>query len=210
MFHRHLARQLLPGLVLPGLIYLAVSGHSSTLVALAAASSVPVLDALLRMARRERPSPFGLVFLAMTGVSIGLAFWLHSPRLILVKGAVVTGAIGLAFGISALVRRPLTRWVAMRLSVPAGEARHRLVERWHHPTAHSVFCTLSAGWGILMLVSAAQQGIMAFTVSPGVVMAVEPGLQFGATALGIVASVMYVKRRQRLTPGLALLPTRVG
>src|SRR2546428_9305212 len=121
MFHRHLARQLLPGLVLPGLIYLAVSGHSSTLVALAAASSVPVLDALLRMARRERPSPFGVVFLAMTGVSIGLAFWLHSPRLILVKGAVVTGAIGLAFGISALVRRPLTRWVAMRLSVPAGE-----------------------------------------------------------------------------------------
>src|SRR5205823_5058622 len=74
--HRRLARQLVPGLVLPGAIYLVVSRHTPLLVALAAASSIPLIDAVARLARRKPVSPVGLVFLAMTGLSVGLALWL--------------------------------------------------------------------------------------------------------------------------------------
>jgi intracellular septation protein A len=206
--HRRLVRQLVPGLVLPGTIYFVVSRHAPVLLALAAASTVPLIEAVIRLIRRRPLSPVGLVFLAMTGISVALALWLRSPMFILVKGAVLTALVGLAFAGSAVVRRPLTRTLALRLSTDHREGRRRLAERWRHPVAHSVFCTLSVGWGVLLLLSAAQQGVLAFTLPPGMVMALEPPVQLVATALGVTVSILYVRRRQRLTPELGLLPVR--
>src|SRR5205814_11047 len=82
-----------------------------------------------------------------------------SPLFILVKGAVVTALIGLAFAGSAAIRRPLTRTLAVMMSSDHHEARRRLAERWRHPTALRVFRTLSLGWGALLLLSSAQQGV---------------------------------------------------
>jgi len=152
----------------------------------------------------------GLVFLGMTGLSVGLAVWLHSPMFILAKGAVLTGLIGLAFAGSAVIRRPLTRTLAVTLSSDHHDGRRRLAERWGHPLAHSVFCTLSAGWGVWLLLSAAQQGVLAFTLRPGFVLALEPPVQFVATAIGVGASILYVRRCQRISPELRLLPVRAS
>jgi hypothetical protein len=203
---RMMARQLLPGVFLPGLIYFSVSRMAPVLVALAVASSIPLLDAVYRLLRRRPQSVVGLVFLVLTCTSVGLAFWLRSPLFIVAKGAVTTAIVGAAFGISALIRRPLTRTLAVTLSSDHGETREALRRRWAHPSAIAVFCTLSAGWGVLLLASAAQQAALAFTVSPGTVMAVEPGVQLTATLVGVAASVAYVRRRQRSSPELRLLP----
>jgi intracellular septation protein A len=203
---RSITRQLLPGVALPGLIYLLVSQHVSVLIALAAASSVPLLDALYRAVTRRSQSPVGLIFLVMTAGSVGLALWLRSPMFILAKGAVVSALIGLTFTISALVRRPLTRTLAVSLSTECPRNRASLRLTWAHPAAMSVFCTLSAGWGILLLLSAAQQAALALTVSPGLVMTLEPPVQLLATGAGIAVSVLYVRRRQRLSPDLRMLP----
>ncbi|HJP65905.1 MAG TPA: VC0807 family protein [Actinomycetota bacterium] len=203
---RTMARQLLPGVALPGLIYLLVSQHVSVLVALAAASSVPLLDAVYRAVTRRAQSPVGLIFLAMTAGSVGLALWLRSPMFILAKGAVVSALIGLTFTISALVRRPLTRTLAVALSTECPRGRASLRRTWAHPAAVSVFCTLSAGWGILLLLSAIQQAALALTLSPGVVMTLEPPVQLVATVAGVAVSVLYVRRRQRLSPELRVLP----
>ncbi|MFN2590175.1 MAG: VC0807 family protein [Actinomycetota bacterium] len=207
---RTIARQLLPGVALPGLIYLLVSQHVSVLVALAAASSVPLLDAVVRAVTRRAQSPVGLLFLLMTAGSVALAFWLRSPMFILAKGAVVTALIGLTFTISALVRRPLTRTLAVTLSTECPLGRANLRRAWAHPAAMSVFCTLSVGWGILLLLSAAQQAVLALTVSPGLVMTLEPPVQFGATILGVVCSVAYVRHRQRQSSDVRLLPIPVS
>ena len=201
---------MLPGVALPGLIYLLMSQHVSVLVALAAASSVPLLDAIYRAVTGRSQSPVGLIFLVMTAGSVGLALWLRSPMFILAKGAVVTALIGLTFVISALVRRPLTRTLAVFLSTECPRRRASLRVLWAHPAALSVFCTLSAGWGILLLVSAAQQAVLALTVSPGLVMTLEPPVQLVATVLGVVVSVAYVRRRQRSSPELQVLPIPVA
>ncbi len=206
---RSIIRQLLPGIALPGLIYFLASRHVSVLIALAAASSVPLLDALYRAITRRSQSPIGLIFVVMAGGSVGLAFWLRSPMFILAKGAVVTALIGLTFGVSAFLRRPLTRTLAVSLSTECPRRRASLRKTWAHPTAISVFCTLSAGWGLLMLLSAAQQAVLALTVSPALVMTLEPPAQLVATVAGIVASVAYVRRRQRRSPELRMLPLPV-
>jgi hypothetical protein len=205
---RAIITQLLPGLVLPGVLYFAVARHTSVLVALAVASSVPLLDALVRLAMRRAPNAMSLLFLMGAGISVGLAFWSGSSMFILAKGAVVSGALGIGFGLSALVRRPLTRTLAIRLSTSHPEVRRRLAERWRHPRVLDVFCVLSAGWGILLLVQGAQQAVLALTLSPGTVMALEPPVQLACTGLGIVASLAYVRRRQDADPEVALLPAR--
>jgi intracellular septation protein A len=207
---RAMARQLLPGVALPGLIYFVARPHVGVIVALALASSVPALDTLLRLLRGRRPSGMGLLFVAATGLSVGLAMTLHSPIFILAKGAIVSGAVGMAFAVSALMGRPLTRWLALRLSTEHHEQRAHLAERWGHPKAHRVFRILSIGWGVVLLLVGVQQGVLAFTVSPGFVMALEGPVQLTVTLLGVAASVLYVRRIQQLHPEVTLLPTRAG
>jgi hypothetical protein len=205
---RAIITQILPGLVLPGLLYFVVSRHTSVLVALAAASSVPVLDAVVRLLLRRAPNAVSLLFLVGAGISVGLAFWSGSSMFILAKGAVVSAALGIGFALSALVRRPLTRTLAIRLSTSHPEGRRRLAERWRHPGVLDVFCVLSLGWGALLVAQGAQQAVLALTLSPGTVMALEPPVQVVCTALGIVCSVAYVRRRQDADPEVALLPAR--
>jgi hypothetical protein len=205
---RALVWQLLPGMVAPGLIYFLVSRRASVLVALAAASSVPLIDAVVRLARGKPPNAVSALFVLGAAVSVGLAFWSGSSMFILAKGAVVSAALGIGFAVSAAVRRPLTRTLAIHLLTSHIEARRRLAERWRHPGVLDVFCVLSVGWGVLLLIQGAQQAILALTVSPGTVMALEPPLQLAVTAAGVVASFLYVRRRQDADPEVALLPER--
>jgi len=208
--HRTLLRNVVPGLILPGLIYLVVSRFAPMMVSLAAASSVPALDALFRVVRRRPVSAIGLVFVALTAVSVSLAMWLRSPMFILARGAVVSALVGTAFAVSALVRKPLTRTLALHLSTDHGEDRRVLAERWRHPKAISIFCTLSAAWGVWLLITAGQQLTLALTVRPGLVMALDPPVHAVAVAIGVVASIGYVRRHQREHPELGILPVRAS
>jgi uncharacterized integral membrane protein len=205
---RALMAQLGPGVLLPGLIYYVVSRRTGVLVALAVASSVPLLDAVTRLLRGKRPTIAGLVFVGFAGLSVGLAMHLRSPMFILAKGAALSAVVGLAFAISAAVRRPLTRTLALRLTTEHAEDRRRLAERWGHPKALTVFRTLSMGWGILLLVTAVQQAFLALTLSPGAVMALDPPVHACVTVAGIAASILYVKRSQRAHPEIGLLTER--
>jgi len=205
---RVMLRQLVPGLILPGVIYFLVSRQTSVLVGLAAGSSVPVFDALFRLARRKRPSPLGLVFVAVATVSISLALVLRSPIFILARGAALSGSLGVAFAVSAALRRPLTRTIALLLFAEHTVGRKLLADRWGHPRAMAVFRTLSFGWGCLLVLSGLQQLVMVISVSPGAVMAAEPAVQAFVTVMGTAASILYVRRRQQRHPELGLLPQR--
>jgi len=187
-----------------------VSHHTSVIVALAVASSVPLLDALVRLASGRAPNAMSALFLAGAVLSIALALWSGSSMFILAKGAVLSGALGIVFALSAALKRPLTRYLAIRLSSQHAEGRRRLAERWRQPRALAVFRVLSLGWGLLLLVQGGQQAALALTVSPGTMMALEPPVQLVVTVLGIVASITYVRRRQQAYPEIALIPERAS
>jgi len=205
---RVMVRQLIPGLILPGAIYFLVAQRTSVLVALAAGSSVPLLDAVARLLRGKRPSPLGVLFVGLAALSVGLALILRSPLFILAKGAALSGTLGVAFAVSAVLRRPLTRTIAILLFAEHAIGRRLLADRWGHPRALSVFRTLSFGWGVLLVLSALQQLAMVLSVSPGAVMATEPAVQAFVTVAGTTVSVLYVRRRQQHHPELGLLPQR--
>ncbi len=200
--------QIVPGMILPGLIYFVVSHHTSVIVALAVASSVPLLDALVRLAGGRAPNAMSVLFLGGAVISVTLALWSGSSMFILAKGAVVSAILGVVFALSAAMKRPLTRYLAIRLSSEHAEGRRHLAERWRNPRALAVFCALSLGWGALLLVQAGQQAALALTMSPGTVMTLEPPVQVTVTAIGIAVSILYVRRRQRAHPEIALIPER--
>jgi len=198
--------RLLPGIILPGLIYFVVSRRAPVLVALAAASSVPLLDTIARLVRGKRPSAVSLFFVGFAGISVALAAGLRSPMFILARGAVWSAVMGTAFSVSAVIRRPLTRTLAIFLLAETVVGRKLLAERWKHPKAVAIFRTLSVGWGVLLLLMAVQQLALVLTVSPGTVMATEPAIQALVTILGTAASITYVRRFNRTHPQLSLFP----
>jgi len=208
--HRTMMRQLLPGMVLPGSIYfLATLVFGLRVIpALACASMVPAIDVLSRLVRGKAPTAASLLFVVIAGSSVSLAMVSGSPMFILLKGAVLSGILGLSFAVSAVLNRPLTRTFAVRLSGDCAESRRRLAERWRHPKALDIFKVLSFGWAVLLLLSAGQQVGLAVTLSPGTVMALEGPLTTAATLIGVTASVMYVRRFRHSHPELGLLPVR--
>jgi hypothetical protein len=205
---RAMARQMVPGFVLPAAIYFSLSPHIGVLIALVAAASIPIVDSAIRVIRGRAQNGMALVFLPFTAIGIGLATLLHSPVFILARGGVTSAIMGLAFAGSAIIGRPLCRTMALHLSSDQHEGRRRLAERWAHPKATDVFRILSVGWGLLLLALGAQQVLVAMSASPGLVMLLEPPVHAVVTLLGIVGSVLYVRRIQKLHPEIAMLPTR--
>jgi intracellular septation protein A len=203
-----IAWQFLPGMVFPGLIYFLVSRQASVLVALAAASSVPLVDAIVRIVRRRPPNAATALFVLGTAVSVALALWSGSGMFILAKGAVVSALLGIAFALSAAVRRPLTRTLAVRFGSEHAEGRRRLAERWGHPSVARVFQVLSVGWGVLLLLQAVEQTTFALTLPPGLVMTLEGPMHLLITGFGVLASIAYVQRRQQADPAVELIPNR--
>jgi intracellular septation protein A len=205
---RSMVRHMIPGFVLPAIIYFLLRPQVGTMVALAVAASVPVVEAVIRAARGRSQNGMALVFLPSTAIGIGLAAILHSPVFILARGGVTTAALGLALALSAVLGRPLTRTIALHLSCEHREARHRLAERWRHPKAQSVFRMLAVAWGLLLLALGGQQILLAMSASPGVFLLVEPPVRAVVTLLGIAGSVLYVRRIQGDHPEIGLLPKR--
>jgi hypothetical protein len=198
----------IPGGLLPAVLFFTLRPRVGVIIALIVATSAPVLDSVVRMLRGRAQNAMGLIFLPLTAVGIVLTAMLDSPVFILAKGGVTSAIMGVAFAVSAMIGKPLTRTMALHLSSDQHESRRRLAERWAHPKTMDVFKILSVGWGLLMLATGGQQILLAIKASPGLVMLVEPPVHAVTTILGIAASVLYVRRIQRMHPEVALLPAR--
>src|SRR5438309_11597149 len=104
-YRRAMVRQLLPGMLLPGTIYFsaALLLHLGVVASLACASAVPVVDVLSRVLRRRPPTIASVLFVLIAGFSVSLAFVSGSPMFILLKGAVLSAILGVAFAVSAAI-----------------------------------------------------------------------------------------------------------
>ena len=196
---------LVPGMLLPGIVYILASRYLSVLQSVALAGAVPVADALVRLLRRRGLNPASVLFAVGAAVSAALALWSGSTQFVLMKGAVVSATLGVAFALSAAVGRPLMRSIAIGLAARGRDGRRHLAERWGHPSAIDLFRALSLGWALLLVVQGAQQAVLAATASPGTVLALGRPIQLAGTIAGIALSVAYVRRRQRRQPELAVL-----
>ncbi len=98
--------------VLPWLVYQQVQPHWGEHNALLASALPPVIWSVIELIRNRRIDAMSMLVVAGILLSLGAVLLGGSPTLMLMRESLITGAIGLAFLVSALLRRPLTYYLA--------------------------------------------------------------------------------------------------
>src|SRR4051794_29553088 len=141
--------------VVPYVTYLALRHAGVAVVpALAAGAIFPAGAATLTFIRARRIDALGIIMLVATAASIVGALLFTSPYLLLAKGSLITGGIGVLFLASRVANRPLT---FLLVSNPGqdrpGAARYDAL--WQQaPPFRQLMRRLTWIWGIALLAEA--------------------------------------------------------
>jgi hypothetical protein len=136
----------------------------SSLASLAAGAVLLAVAAAWRLARTRRVDPVTALVLATMVLSVVLAAWSHSSRLLLAKEGLLTGLWGVVFVASVAFRRP----VAFSIARPLMEGRRAFAAvSWDvlwtdEPAFRRIWRVSSLIWGGALLADAAIRVLMAY------------------------------------------------
>ncbi|MGH8779224.1 VC0807 family protein [Paraburkholderia sp.] len=99
-------------LLLPWLVYRTVQPHFGDADALYASTVPPVVWSLVEFARSRRVDALSVLVLLGIALSIAMMALGGSPRILLMRESLVTGAVGIAFLFSLVLARPLIFYLA--------------------------------------------------------------------------------------------------
>jgi len=124
-----------------------------TVHALAAGAVFPVAGIILGFVRERRVQALGVIVLTATVASIAAALFFTSPFLVLAKGSLITGALGIAFAVSLFARRPLVFYLAA-MSADA-DLRQEAETRWQtEPVYRRLMRHITVVWAAALFVEA--------------------------------------------------------
>jgi hypothetical protein len=195
-------RQFDPRLMVRGLAWdigLPVAGYYvlrllgvADLPALFAAAAVSGLRVVWGVVRERALNPFALVLLLVYGISAVLSLVSGDPHFLLLKNSFVTGAIALAFLISALLGTPLSL-AAVQNSQPDRRAEIRR-EYEDDPAVRRGHRTSSLVWGLGLLTEALVRVPLIYLLPIDVMVGVSEAMLIAAFALLITRNLWYVRR----------------
>lgn len=134
---------------LPYAAFLILSSHGvSTVTALAIGAVFPIASIVVAFARERRIQAIGILTLSATVVSVVTSLYFQSPYLALAKASLITGCIGLVFGLSLMAPRPLVFYLASKdaQSREVNEARWQTI-----PGYRRVMRFITAVWCVGLL-----------------------------------------------------------
>ncbi|WP_246021851.1 VC0807 family protein [Paenibacillus zeisoli] len=178
--------------LLPWLVYLLLIRHFSSFTALSAAAFLPLIENIVYLARYRRLDTFGSLMLGSFVLAALLAFMGGDERVLLVRGSIVTGAVGAAFLLSLLLNRPLIYGLAKRFVSPETAAKYE--EGWHKPQVRRVFRIMTAVWGAALLLEAAVRTLLVYTLPVAVFLGVSNLVFYGFIGAAALWTWVYRKR----------------
>lgn len=203
----HALRMLLIDMVAPIVIYYGVRAAGGSIwLALIAGGVVPVVSVVAGMLTRHRANAMGLLVLAALAASAALSLMTGSPRALLARDGLLTGAWAAYMYLSLLARRPAT----FIISRPLLEGRRifdQTSRRWVRPTGQSWdelwvsvpafrriwrWCTVI--WGSAILADAVIRLIMAYALPLNVVPVLNGALwPVTFVVLQVVTNVYFIQ-----------------
>jgi hypothetical protein len=182
------------GLAVPLVVYYGLRyAGASVYVAVLCSTVVSVVPSAITLLRERRLDHLSTYAVAMMLGALVLALVSGSPRFLLAKGALLTGATGVWFLVSARGHRPL----AYTFVKPLLEGRLGWPGRWDNAWAASprfrrMWRVSSVLWGIGTLADAALRVVMAWSLPPDSVPLLA-NLLYGVTTavLIVVTNVWY-------------------
>ncbi|OYV40859.1 MAG: hypothetical protein B7Z80_03425 [Rhodospirillales bacterium 20-64-7] len=174
--------------VLPWACYKLVKAHGGGEVhAILASSAPPMLWSIAEFLRRRRID--ALSILVLGGIFLSLAMFAigGSAKLLLVRESLITGAIGLAFLVSALIRRPLIYVIASAMLARQSATDHaEFVAKRERPGFKRMMGVMSVVWGLGLIGEACLRIALVFALPVSTYLIVAPIAGYGTFgALGI-------------------------
>lgn len=203
-----LLRRIGPDVLGPvAVFYLArIAGVDQT-TALLLAAAVPVVRAARSFAAEGRVSGLTLFMLGAVALSAAMSLVTGDPRLLLVRAAWGTAALGLLLLATLFARRPLLCSAANQL-FDADRSRE-WAENWdRYPAFRRVLWSCTAFWGVLFLLDAAGRVVMALTLPIDVVPLLDDVLLV-VVVIALLAFQRVVGRRMLRNAGLRLQGTTI-
>ncbi|HEV3317452.1 MAG TPA: VC0807 family protein [Candidatus Angelobacter sp.] len=181
---------------------------SSELTALIIATTFPLGKSIFDLVRRGQVDPISIVVLLGIGTDgIALLFG-GSPRLLLVRESLFTGAFGFACFISLLLPRPMMFYFGRHFMAGADLQRQaRFNEAWRLPEVRFSHRLITSVWGSVFVGELILRIILIYNVPAATVLIVSPILVGTLTVVTMIWAFSY-GHRVRLRALAQLNPTR--
>ncbi len=191
--------ELVVNLLLPWLAYRLALPHWGELGALYASAVPPVVWSLVEFARTRRVDALSILVLLGIVLSIVLMALGGSPRLLLMRESMASGAIGVVFLVSLVLRRPLTFYLA-RATVARKEegGAERFEALWkERPALRRSVRLMTAVWGLGLAGENALRAWLAWHWPVERFLVVSPFIGYAIYGALTVWTLIYRRKLQR-------------
>lgn len=183
--------------VLPYVIYSYAAPQLGDVQALLASSLPPILWSAVEFARHRKVDALSLMVLAGIVLSLLAFFGGGGPRMLQLREKLVTGLIGIAFLVSAAIRRPLIYELARAGSARKGGAEaDRLHGLRDDPLFRRSMNIMTVVWGFGLIVDVAVAAVLIFTLTIKEYMIVNPFEGYGVLGALSLWTFWFSRRSQ--------------
>lgn len=167
----------------------------SEYVALLAATSFPVAESAWGLWRDRSMDPIGVMVLLGILVDAGALALGGSPRLLLLRESLFTGAFGVACFASLAWRRPLMFYFGRFFMAGHDPVRRaRFEQSWSLPEVRRANRMVTVAWGTVFTGELAIRVMLIYTLNAALVLVLSPLILGGLTVATIVWSLAYARR----------------
>jgi hypothetical protein len=188
--------ELFANFLAPYLVYTLLDPHYGDTRALIGSALPPLAWSAYELIKTRRLDAISVVVVASILFTLVATAMGGSARLIQIRDALVTGAIGLMFLGSLAMPRPIIFYLAratMSRNTEAGAASYEAV--WDIPGVPAVFRVLTVVWGMGLVVQTACMCGLAWVWPIGRYLLVSPFISAVIFGLLMVWSLWYIARR---------------
>jgi hypothetical protein len=185
--------------LLPWLAYKFAAPRWGEAGGLIASAVPPVLWSIVELARFRRVDALSVIVLIGIALSIGAMALGGSPRMLLLRESLVSGAIGVAFLLSLLMRRPLIFYLARAATArEAAGSAERLNALWDEKPSFAVSMRImTAVWGVGLTCETTLRAWMAMTWPIERFLVVSPIIGYGIYGALLAWTLWYRNTLQR-------------
>jgi hypothetical protein len=167
----------------------------SEFTALVIATTFPVCKSIVDVVRRGQVDPISIVVLLGIAVNGAALLLGGSPRLLLVRESLFTGAFGLACFVSLLLPRPLMFYIGRYFTAGNDPQRQaRFNASWQLPEARFSHRLVTCVWGCAFVGDLILRIILIYNASAATVLIVSPILIGTVTTVTMIWTFSYGRR----------------
>src|SRR3984957_11992112 len=168
---------------------------SSELRALLIATTFPVGKSIFDLLRRGQVDPVSIVVLLGIAANTVALFFGGSPRLLLVRESIFTGAFGVACFFSLLLPRPMMFYFARHFIAGADPQRQaRFNAGWQLREVRFCHRLITTVWGCVFVGELILRVVLIYHASTATVLIVSPALLGALTIAAMIWAFSYGRR----------------